>query len=321
MSTDYFAELPPELINLLPLSLSLRSLSALILTCRRIHDILQPELEASISPSFRRHLLRKAAAENPEIVAKLLSSPHGVDLDEGYDDRTPLYIAVNAGNKEIVALLLGAGANITARLGGSGPQALHLAVCNLDLEMMRLLLDHDAPIDETFGEYGDSNVTPLHHACAIGQLEMVQLLLHRGADIEYQSNLGSALGFAVQSGKPDVARLLLERGPNVTVHWRVQQDLLYVAMALRHPRRPSPTDRAEKEPAKWVGLPLGEPRKQLMALLLAYGASIDATMDLIRQNLTALTKGANQTRSEYLATVSGMLTEAEGAIPGRMLLQ
>ncbi|KAJ7486636.1 ankyrin repeat-containing domain protein [Mycena latifolia] len=208
MSTNYFAELPPELILLISKSLSPRSLGALAITCRRLHDILQPELEAHITPAFRRYLLVEAAAGDPDIVAKLLSSPHPIELDGGYNGRTPLHVAVNTGNREIAALLLAAGADVTVRLGGKGLQALHLAVCNMDLEMMKLLLDYGAPVDEPFGVYREQCASPLHHACAIGHLDMVKLLLDRGASLEYRSTLGTALWFAERSGQKDVVKLL-----------------------------------------------------------------------------------------------------------------
>ncbi|KAJ6511644.1 ankyrin repeat-containing domain protein [Mycena vulgaris] len=249
------------------------------------------------------------------MVAKLLSSPHSVDLDEGYGgDRTPLHVAADAGNREIVALLLAARADVTARWRKGGMQALHLAVCNVDLEMMKLLLDHGAPVDQPFGEARDSDVTALDHSCAIGHMEMVQLLLDRGANIEHQGSLGTALGFAVTSRKPGAVKLLLDKGANAAAHWMARPqhpgDLLYVAMRIRNPpQRPSETR------AKWKGQPLGEPRKQLMALLLAYGASKDTTLETIRARLAPLATEAKYTEDEYMATISGMLTEAEDAIP------
>ncbi|KAJ6582135.1 hypothetical protein B0H19DRAFT_1370265 [Mycena capillaripes] len=52
MSKDYFKELPPELILLLSTSLSAASLNALVLTCHRLRQILQPELESRITPQL-----------------------------------------------------------------------------------------------------------------------------------------------------------------------------------------------------------------------------------------------------------------------------
>ncbi|KAK7024833.1 hypothetical protein R3P38DRAFT_2951382 [Favolaschia claudopus] len=50
MPRDYIENLPPELILLLAPSLPIGSLNAFISTCRRTHEILQPELESRITP-------------------------------------------------------------------------------------------------------------------------------------------------------------------------------------------------------------------------------------------------------------------------------
>jgi hypothetical protein len=51
-SKDDFEEFPPELILLLSNFLSTPSLNALGSTCRRVHEILQPELESRITPDL-----------------------------------------------------------------------------------------------------------------------------------------------------------------------------------------------------------------------------------------------------------------------------
>ncbi|KAJ6593292.1 ankyrin repeat-containing domain protein [Mycena capillaripes] len=337
--TDYFEELPPELIGLLPPSLSSGSLNSLILTCRRLREILQPQLEALITPKFGRQLLLEAAAAKPHIVAKLLSPPHLINPNYyGFNGQTPLHIAVTARKREIAILLLKAGANINASAAWDQDecQALHLAALHEDLEMMKLLLDHDASIDAEFGIDG-CHETALHYACSesAGHLEMVQLLLDRGPNLENRGHFGSALGFAVHSRKLDVVKLLLDKGANaaVTVPLFVllgsgrlrkphRATLLYIAMQLRQPSDKYEVARRKKtgeELAKWEGLPLSEPQKQLMALLLAYGAGKDATIKKISRHLTALAKEAKHTEEEYMSVIIAMLKEAEDAIPDAIL--
>lgn len=76
MSQDYFEQLPPELILLHSPLLSIASLNALALTCRRLHEIIQPELDRHITPELGQALLLWAAASRPHIVLKLLSAPY-----------------------------------------------------------------------------------------------------------------------------------------------------------------------------------------------------------------------------------------------------
>lgn len=219
MSTDYLAELPPEIISLLPPLLSTPCLNALTQTCWRLHEILQPVLESRITSELAQELLQWAAASKPHIVSKLLSPPHSITPGAGYRpywSETPLHIAARAGNIETTALLLNAGADPTACWGQDEYQPLHLAAINNDAEMMKLLLDHGAPIDENFRCDGCSG-NALHYACSMGYLQMVVFLLSRGAHLESGGHYGTALGFAVHSRKLDVVKLLLRKGANAAV--------------------------------------------------------------------------------------------------------
>jgi hypothetical protein len=333
MSKDYFAEFPPELILLLPPSLSMASLNALTLTCRRLHETLQPELESRITPQLARELLLWAAASKPHIVAKLLSPPHSIHPDPGdgswFWHQTALHIAARAGNIESAGLLLAAGANPGAIWDQDEYQPLHLAAQNKDLEMMRLLLDHGAPIDSVYGCDGCSE-SALHYACSIEHLDMITFLLGRGANLECRGHYGNALGFAVHRRNLEVVKLLLDKGADATVTVPLfvlleggpplphQANLLYIAMGLRHPtsNRGWRRRQMDHDPApKWEGLPLSEERRNLMAILLAHGANKDTTMQTISKHLAALAKEAQHTEGDYLEIIAKMLTEAEDAIP------
>ncbi|KAJ7648649.1 ankyrin repeat-containing domain protein [Mycena polygramma] len=321
---DHFADLPPELILLLPPLLPrTASLNALALTCRRLHDILQPELESRLTPALARRLLLWAAESKPHIVAKLLSPPHCVRPGEEceFGTETPLHIAAQAGNVESARLLLEAGANPMAQWDRAGYQPLHLAAQNNHLEVVKLLLDCGAPIDRMFGWHNSQSA--LHSACAGGQLEVVKFLVERGAQIERYGAVGSALSCAVRGRKLDVVRFLLRKGADVTATVKLfdypegqsghiypdTADLLYCALDLRHPIGSYPWD------TPWQGLPLGEEQRQLMALLLVHGASKDVTMETVERYLGELARQALYTEAEFLDVIAGMLKEAEDAIP------
>ncbi|KAJ7175134.1 ankyrin repeat-containing domain protein [Mycena crocata] len=338
MSMDYFAQLPPELIALISASLPISCLNALALTCRRLREILQPDLESRITPLLRRTLLHWAAASKPHIIVKLLSPPHPTSLAGEYERfwvETPLHVAAKAGNIETATLLLKAGIDSAVESGQEESQALHLAAMNNDLVMMRLLLEHGAPVDAQWGCDG-AGESALHYACAVENRDMVELLLEKGANLEHRGHFGTALGFAVRCAahnhKTELVELLLKRGAkaDVTVPLFVLLDggppyphsanLLYSAMRLRHPGTSnSPMLRRREKEGKgltrWEGLPLEEGNKRLMALLIAHGASKEATMALIAQYLAPLAKEAQRTEPEYFEIVRQMIEDAENAIP------
>ncbi|KAJ7698149.1 ankyrin repeat-containing domain protein [Mycena rosella] len=325
MSTNCFDELPPELVLLLPRTLSLASLNALVRTCRRLREILQPELESRLSPQLGRKLLLWAAPWKPHIITKLLSPPHSISPNGyGFFSPTPLHVAAKARNRQIASLLLAAGADPAAEWDQDEYQALHLAMMNRDLDMMRLLLDHGAPIDAMWGADGCSE-NVLQAACSMGHMEMIHLLLDRGASLEVAGHFGTALGFAVHRDRLDVVQLLLERGADASVTVPLfillaggppqphSATLLYIAMRLRHPADRRMSRQAARP--KWEGLPLGEDRKRMMALLMAHGASKDGVLETISKHLSALAKEAQHTEEEYLAVIKLMLTEAEDGMP------
>ncbi|KAK7012781.1 ankyrin repeat-containing domain protein [Favolaschia claudopus] len=317
-----FADLPAELILLLSTCLPMPSLHALVLTCRRHHDILQPELEARITPEIASNALRRAVTESkPHLVAKFLSPPHSVksSTNTWYFSQTPLHLAALSENLEIARMLLEAGANPNVQWGQHDELPLEIAFGKRNVELMTLLLDHGAKIWRM-----------IHTACAIGHIAMMQLLLDRGEDIEGRDWHRTPLASAVAARKLDAVKYLLDRGADATTTMQLftlsrypqphRANLLYSAMGLRHPSGTGPIQavmkRQQKNPhGRWEGLPMDSETKELMAVLLAHGASKDGAMETVSENLSALAKEAGHTEEEFLNVVTAMIREAEAVSP------
>ncbi|KAF9063615.1 ankyrin repeat-containing domain protein [Rhodocollybia butyracea] len=282
-------------------------LHALILTCSRLHAILQPELEAALTDTeLGRDVFVKAVeAGKLHTVAKLLAPPHLINpnlrLRHSYEYDTPLHIAAKTGRRDIAALLLEAGADVSAQFTSYEYQPLHLAAFCKHLEMMKLLLEHGAPVDSLFrSRDGPHSQTALHYACEY--VETGHLLLDYGADLEHPHQHGTPLrwaayGYCLEPSPRtrDTVLFPLKRGadPAPTLSGNILCDIIPI-----QPRVPS-----------------SELDKNLIAALLAHGVSRDTAMEDILLRLSTLAKRARYTESEYLAAVTEILDEAEKAIP------
>jgi ankyrin repeat protein len=88
---------------------------------------------------------------------------------------------------------------------GSGATALRWACKRGHLEIVQLLLEKGADVNAQGGEYGNA----LYAAADGGHLEIVQLLLEKGADINAQGGYyGNALQAAAQGGHRGIIGIL-----------------------------------------------------------------------------------------------------------------
>jgi ankyrin repeat protein len=134
------------------------------------------------------------------LVADMIAA--GADVN--YSARpTPLRAAVSVDDEEMVRMLLKAGANPAA--GGLLLRALQKENAGIS----RAVLEAGAPI----GEKDSAGWQPLHHAAALGFVDIVTKILEGGADVDAHGASGkTALHRAAEAGRTEVVRLLLSRG-------------------------------------------------------------------------------------------------------------
>lgn len=146
-----------------------------------------------------------------ELAARLIDE--GADIDApGSDGETPLLIATHRGDTAMIGLLLRRGASIDARSEADGRTALAAAAAERKLDIVRLLLERGA--DPNIPDFdGDG---PVHHLVwSGGDAATMRMLLTYGADPDaIGAAEAGALHLAVMTRRLDLARELLDWGAN-----------------------------------------------------------------------------------------------------------
>jgi len=174
-------------------------------------------------------LLKHKAATDAKIVWALGGVPvPGYPTTQNFNSEipngaTPLWLAINHGRLEVAELLLSYGAPVNARvtttIGGrsSDLAPLEQAVQNNNKEMIKLLLERKANPNV----YDiNSKHTPLMLASANSRLDIVELLLAHGAEVNVLANESTPLSLAQRNAErqpptpasKEIVELLLKHG-------------------------------------------------------------------------------------------------------------
>ena len=163
--------------------------------------------------------LHAAANEGHTNIARFLIDAKA-DLNKiDSNKQTPIVLAAGQGHAKIVRLLAQAGVQVStatriskANQDEGGETTLHRACEKGHAEMVGLLLDMDASGNMVNSVTGQGR-TPLIVASEEGQLEVVTILLSKGADVHMTTNAGkSALYMGCERGHVQVCKTLLEHG-------------------------------------------------------------------------------------------------------------
>lgn len=186
-------------------------------------DVLDPRLappppERKLTPAVRaeEEALQQATGD-PALFNKRLREV--ADVNAHYSDgRTPLHMALSFHDAmDAAPFLIGRGADVNARTD-LGITPLHLAAEQGDIDVLRLLLAKGARVNaKTAASSLDAGSTPLHKALeGMSSMSVLRLLLDHGADVNAQDRAGIApLHLAAGRGMARGCRLLLERGAKV----------------------------------------------------------------------------------------------------------
>lgn len=118
-----------------------------------------------------------------------------------------------------IQALLDEGANINAAATGFvSCTALQVACLTGSIDIVRLLVEKGADVNAPGGEFGTAIQAAYRSVNWSRAVEIVHLLLENGADVSAQSGtLGSPLLAASRHGHLEVVQLLLEKGTDISV--------------------------------------------------------------------------------------------------------
>ncbi|KAJ6492536.1 ankyrin repeat-containing domain protein [Mycena vitilis] len=137
---------------------------------------------------------------------------------------SPLYLCSVIGYVEGVRCLLEDDDTFNVE-GGYFSKALKAFMCNFFHQKTASDLNNTAD-----GKRGSA----LQAACWKGNMEIVQLLLGHGANVNVRGHKDSALQAASEKGHVEIVRLLLEKGADINVVGGQSHSILQVASALGH---------------------------------------------------------------------------------------
>ncbi len=131
-----------------------------------------------------------------------------------YGDLTWLKLSILLESIELVQFMLEHGANVNSvnKQVYPGYTALHFAASVGNVEIVQLLINSGSDINAQSTHYE----TPLHLASACGNTEIVHILLTRGAKIIAKDIVGDTpLHYAAGSGNIEIVKLLRDSGADI----------------------------------------------------------------------------------------------------------
>uniref|UniRef100_A0A8D2LIP2 Ankyrin 1 n=1 Tax=Varanus komodoensis TaxID=61221 RepID=A0A8D2LIP2_VARKO len=237
--------------------------------------------------------LYMAAQENHLEVVKFLlenGANQNVATEDGF---TPLAVALQQGHENVVAHLINYGTKGKVRL-----PALHIAARNDDTRTAAVLLQNDPNADVLSKVCRQrpgraTGFTPLHIAAHYENLNVAQLLLNRGASVNFTPQNGiTPLHIASRRGNIIMVRLLLDRGAHIETRTKDELTPLHCAARNGHVRiaeilldHGAPIQAKTKNGLSPIHMASQGDHLDCVRLLLQYNADID---DITLDHLTPL---------------------------------
>ncbi|XP_014209663.1 uncharacterized protein LOC106640224 [Copidosoma floridanum] len=163
--------------------------------------------------------LHYAAKEGRADLVDMLLKKGAKPMAMSSSNLTPLHLAVRSGHLQTVDVFFRHGINVA-----SNP-LLHVAIEFGFKDLSYYLIEHNADVHAQI-----MNVGPLYVAAAVGQIEIVELLLAKGVEIDVKDTEGfTPLLAAVDKGHKDIVELLLKNGADLHARTNTSATTLHIA--------------------------------------------------------------------------------------------
>ncbi|XP_055838337.1 ankyrin-3-like [Episyrphus balteatus] len=170
------------------------------------------------------------AIQNGDIEITLMLLDHAADINARNESGlSPLLIAIQEKQETIVDILLKRGAILNTCSKGISPlhHAVEMRLCNITEK----LLQFGAYVDSKANLYHKKEYTPLHCATENGDLEIVKVLLKKGANVNFKTADGlTSLHLACKTGNVEIIDLLLSSNADINAREHNKLTPLYIAV-------------------------------------------------------------------------------------------
>jgi len=164
--------------------------------------------------------LHKLVKRNdPTAILDYIKQNNNVDIKDEQGE-TALFKAATYGNIEIAKIMLLNGADINAKSNSNSTPLLKAILCSKEA-MIKYLLAEGADINARDKFLGGVLTMPALRACGgprtnmVSELQIMQLLVNSGADINQKNTVGETLLFMASAAPIGYMRFLLENGIDI----------------------------------------------------------------------------------------------------------
>jgi ankyrin repeat protein len=142
---------------------------------------------------------------------KLLERGIGPNLKEPQRGDPGLVLALREHSMKAFRELMAAPKIDLEATSNNGDNALMIAAYSDNIEAVKTLLDRDAEVNK-------HGWAPLHYAAAIGDCDIMKLLLEKSAYVDAEStNKTTPIMMAARAGQTDAVKLLIEEGADISL--------------------------------------------------------------------------------------------------------